>query len=78
LNLPSRQKGAVQNEEHWKALYAQASPEQDPEKLDELVQEINRLLDAKRERSLAAPRKCSLSSGGTTSPAVIIGGCQAL
>jgi hypothetical protein len=42
------------------------------------VQEINRLLDAKRERSLAAPRKCSLSSGGTTSPAVIIGGCQAL
>ena len=36
--------------ERWKELCEQAAIEQDPEKLLLLVQEINRLLDAKRKR----------------------------
>jgi hypothetical protein len=35
---------------HWMQLCEQASVEQDPEKLMELIQEINRLLDEKEER----------------------------
>ena len=39
-----------ENEERWKQLCAQAAQEQDPLKLQDLVQEINRLLEAKRNR----------------------------
>jgi hypothetical protein len=39
-----------ENEERWKQLRAQAAKEQDPTKLQMLVQEINRLLEAKRNR----------------------------
>jgi hypothetical protein len=38
------------NAERWRLLCEQASKEQDPEKLRELVQEINRLLEAKQQR----------------------------
>jgi len=36
------------NDELWKSLCEEASTEQDPERLLELVQEINRLIDEKR------------------------------
>jgi len=39
-----------ENEERWKQLCAQAAQEQDPRKLAELVTEINRLLEVKRNR----------------------------
>jgi hypothetical protein len=39
-----------ENRERWMELCELASTEQDPEKLQALVQEINRLLDAKQER----------------------------
>jgi hypothetical protein len=39
-----------ENEERWKQLCAQAAHEQDPLKLQNLVQEINRLLEAKANR----------------------------
>jgi hypothetical protein len=38
------------NLERWKQLCEQAAKEQDPEKLMELVAEINRLLEAKERR----------------------------
>ncbi len=40
----------MENREKWMELCEQASTEQDPEKLLALVQEINRLLEAKQER----------------------------
>ena len=46
----------MQNKERWRQLCEQAAMEQDPDKLLELVAEINRLLEAK-ERRLAAARK---------------------
>ena len=49
------------NEERWKELCKQASVEQDPAKLSELVIEINRLLKEKADR-LKALRKNRLSS----------------
>jgi hypothetical protein len=36
--------------ERWEQLCKQAADEQDPEKLMELVDEINRLLDEKEQR----------------------------
>jgi hypothetical protein len=39
-----------ENRERWLELCEQASKEQDPEKLRELIEEINRLLDAKYDR----------------------------
>ena len=39
-----------QNAESWVALCAQAAVEQDPKRLLELVKEINRLLNARRQR----------------------------
>ena len=36
--------------ERWKKLCEQAAVEQDPEKLLQLTEEINRLLEAKEER----------------------------
>jgi hypothetical protein len=38
------------NKERWRLLCEQASVEQDPEKLHELIKEINRLLDEKSSR----------------------------
>jgi hypothetical protein len=45
--------------EHWKRLCEQAAVEQDHEKLLELTQEINRLLDEKEKR-LREPQKPSV------------------
>ena len=39
-----------ENEERWKELCARATGEQDPEKLRELVHEINELLSQKQRR----------------------------
>jgi len=39
-----------ENAERWKELCEQASVEQDPQKLVELIREINRLLAAKQDR----------------------------
>jgi len=44
-----------ENEERWKQLCAQAAQEQDPAKLAELIMEINRLLEAKRNRLSKTP-----------------------
>lgn len=38
------------NAEHWQNLCAQAAVEQDPQKLMQLVEEITRLLDEKKNR----------------------------
>jgi hypothetical protein len=38
------------SQERWKQLCEQASTEQDPKKLMELIAEINRLLEAKEKR----------------------------
>jgi hypothetical protein len=42
-----------ENEELWKELCAQAAVERDPQKLQTLVHEINRLLREKEERQAA-------------------------
>ncbi len=44
------------NKERWMELCAQASNEQDPERLLALVQEINRLLEEKERRNHPAPK----------------------
>jgi hypothetical protein len=41
----------------WEELCRQATVEQDPNKLMELVKEINRLLDEKHERLVRGPGK---------------------
>jgi hypothetical protein len=41
------------NKERWEELCAQAATERDPEKLLELITEINKLLTAKRLRLVA-------------------------
>lgn len=40
----------VEDRERWKVLCEQASTEQDPEKLHELIREINLLMEAKEQR----------------------------
>ena len=40
----------MKDKPHWMELCQQASVEQDAEKLMELIQEINRILDEKEER----------------------------
>jgi hypothetical protein len=44
-----------ENEERWKQLCAQAAKEQDPQKLQELIKEINDLLLIKQHR-LESPK----------------------
>jgi hypothetical protein len=44
-----------ENEEKWKQLCEQAAKEQDPDKLMELIAEINRLLAAKDNRLRGKP-----------------------
>jgi uncharacterized FlaG/YvyC family protein len=46
-----------ENAELWQKLCEQASKEQDPKKLAELVEEINRLLEAKQRRLSGNPPK---------------------
>jgi hypothetical protein len=45
-----------ENEERWKDLCWQASVEQDPRKLSELIKEINALL-AKKQNRIAVQRQ---------------------
>jgi 7,8-dihydro-6-hydroxymethylpterin-pyrophosphokinase len=49
-------KPGMKDQEHWKNLCAQAAVEQDPEKLMELVEEINRLLKEKEARLKDPPK----------------------
>jgi hypothetical protein len=44
-----------ENREKWMELCEQAATEQDPEKLMELISQINRLLEAKERRLRANP-----------------------
>jgi len=41
----------LRNKERWEELCELASKEQDPQKVLELIKEINRLLDAKLDRA---------------------------
>jgi len=50
VGVESRRFMIGREKERWQELCEQAMKEQDPEKLIVLVQEINRLLDAKRNR----------------------------
>jgi hypothetical protein len=47
----------MKDKPHWTELCEQASVEQDHEKLMELINEINRLLDDKEQRLRPAPPK---------------------
>ena len=70
--------------ERWQELCEQAAKEQDPSKMLEIVEEINRLLAVKYDRishSNGAPPKTSkqASHPGTTTPlpsSAMLGGCQ--
>ena len=53
----------VNSEEQWRELCAQATVEQDPQKLMELVKEISRLLDEKQGRSSSDHRE-TVEEGG--------------
>jgi len=41
-----------EHEEHWKELCRQASVEKDPARLSTLIQEINRLFDARESEDI--------------------------
>jgi len=45
-----------ENKERWELLCAQAAVEQDPDKMIELVREINRLLEEKEARLMKLRR----------------------
>jgi hypothetical protein len=47
----------MKDNSHWLELCQQASVEEDPEKLLELIHEINRLLDDKEKRLRQEPPK---------------------
>ena len=49
------------NQEEWKKLCERAAKEQDPEKLMELIAQINQLLEAK-ERRLKGQSSCNRAS----------------
>jgi hypothetical protein len=51
-----------ENEERWMQLCAQAAQEQDLKKLAELIREINKLLEAKRNRLNGTPGRQDLNS----------------
>ena len=44
-----------ENEDKWKELCAQAATEQDPDKLLELIAQINQLLEARERRLQGSP-----------------------
>jgi hypothetical protein len=54
---PSGIRQAMKDNPHWMELCQQASVEQDHEKLMQLINEINRLLDDKEQRLRPAPPK---------------------
>jgi hypothetical protein len=45
-----------ENLERWRKLCAEAAKEQDPQRLMELIEEINRLLELKQVRLRERPR----------------------
>jgi hypothetical protein len=53
----------VNTEERWRQLCAEAAVEQDPQKLMELVKEINRLLDLKQQRGRPEYRESTQDQG---------------
>jgi hypothetical protein len=54
---PSDIKRAMKDDPHWRELCQKASVEEDPDKLMELIREINRLLDDKEQRLRRGPPK---------------------
>jgi len=53
-----------EKKERWMVLCAQAAVEQDPEKLMELVREINDLLEEKERRlGILPPKRTNLADG---------------
>ena len=52
-----------ETKERWRSLCEQAAEEQDPEKLMQLVTEINHLLDAKEERLLQERQRATKATG---------------
>jgi hypothetical protein len=64
-----------QGAERWRELCAQAAVEQDPQRLMELIREINRLLEEKEQRLLVpkpdacvAAQKIFADNGNSTVP----------
>ena len=55
----------VDDDDRWRQLCAQASQEQDPQKLVELVTEIIRILEAKDASRVKLPSRTGVP-GGTT------------
>jgi hypothetical protein len=55
--LPTREKGDMEDKKKWMELCEQASTEQDPKKLLELIAEIIRLLDEKEKQLVHGPTK---------------------
>jgi hypothetical protein len=53
----------VNTEERWRQLCAEAAVEQDPQKLMELVKEINRLLDLKQQRGRPGHNESNQAEG---------------
>jgi hypothetical protein len=53
----------VNTEERWRQLCAEAAVEQDPQKLMELVKEINRLLDLKQQRGRPEHKESNQAEG---------------
>ena len=53
--FPTRGRQMRENREKWMELCEQAATEQDPEKLMELISQINRLLEAKERRLKGNP-----------------------
>jgi hypothetical protein len=52
-----------ENEERWKELCRQASVEQDPKKLSDLVREIDELLSQKQRRLEAGSKDAAAKLG---------------
>ena len=51
------------NREKWEQLCSEAAVEQDPQKLLQLIEEINRLLEEKEQRLRAERAKAAADSG---------------
>ena len=55
----------VDDDDRWRQLCAQASQEQDPQKLIELVSEIIRILEGKDLRASKAPSDTKVPGGAS-------------
>jgi len=53
----------VNTEERWRQLCAEAAVEQNPQKLMELVKEINHLLDLKQQRGRLEHKESTQEEG---------------